>query len=160
MKTFFVRTRLDQALVGVFCASTPKALAKILETMVEPADCEYLILKANEGLFVEAHFVRAPAQESGRRDTIFLTNVPDEELGADELEEATARSVPGGALKAAMAEVIPPVLEPTDTLMDRLQLEEPRGWIALETVTGKPAPAIAPKTRTPILLLTADRRMH
>lgn len=160
MKTFFVRTRLDQTLVGIFCAASPNALAKILEAMVEPADCEYLILKANEGLFVEAHFVQAPAQESGRRDTIFLTNVPDEVLDSDEIEEAGASKGESGSLKAAMAEVIPPVLEPTDVLMDRLQVEEPRGWIALESVTGKPAAPIAPKTRTPILMLSTDRRMH
>jgi hypothetical protein len=160
MKTFFVRTRLDQALVGVFCAASPTALAKILEAMVEPADCEYLILKANEGLFVEAHFVQAPAQESGRRDTVFLTNVPDEVIDSDEIEAAAPAIRTGGALKAAMAEVIPPVLEPTDALMDRLQIEEPRGWIALDSVTGRPAAAIAPKTRTPILMLSADRRMH
>jgi hypothetical protein len=165
MKTYFVRTRLDQSLVGIFCAASERALAAVIELMVEPADCEYLVLKANEGLFAEAQFVRAPSQE-GKGDTIFLTNTPDEILTADpdELEgdeDGAHRTLDThGELKHAMDEVIPPVLEPTEALMARLQVEEARGWVAFSGEPSKRPAPLSPKTSTPIMLRGTLTRMH
>jgi hypothetical protein len=167
MKTYFVRTRTDQALVGIFCAASPKALASIIELMVEPEDCEYLTLKANEGLFAEAQFVHAPSQENGKAATVFLTNSADDAMldqdsALDEEEEDSlvGQVHAGSPLERAMQEVIPPILEPTEALMDRLQIEEPRGWVALSATAPRASAPIAPQTRTPILMFNARGRMH
>jgi hypothetical protein len=168
MKTYFVRTRTDQALVGIFCAASPKALASIIELMVEPEDCEYLTLKANEGLFAEAQFVHAPAQENGKGATVFLTNSAEDAMlnqdavvmDDDEEDSLRGQVHAGSPLERAMQEVIPPILEPTEALMDRLQLEEPRGWVALTATAARASAPIAPQTRTPILMFNARGRMH
>ena len=60
-----------------------------------------------------------------------------------------------------MAEVIPPVLEPTEALMGRLQTAERQGWTPFSAHGVKPAPLASPRTRTPLVILQADpTRLH
>jgi hypothetical protein len=143
MKTYIVRTRTDQTLVGMFCASSPRALSKLIE---------------------EAQFVQAPKSALAPEGTVFLTNSPEEysEMPEDLVPQSDEMvSVPpGSALEHAMTEVIPLVLEPTEDLQRRFQSAQRQGWIAFSAKQAKKSAAIAPQTTTPILMLNSERTVH
>lgn len=155
LTTFLVRTQADQTLVGVFCASSLKALSKLLSPMADPEECEYLALQANEGLFVEAQFVHAPAISPDEEDAVFLTNVPEqyaEDSGGIEEEGGALQG--SAALQAALTEEIPPVLEPTEELNTRLQVAEKAGWTPI--CSRKVAPALARRGTPPMRVLAGE----
>ncbi len=168
MMTYLVRTRADCTLVGVFCASSEGALAKIISPMIEPEECEYLALKANEGLFVEAQFIRVSCETADMRDRVYLTNSPMDFIESDSQEPAQEGLIPnlkeicaqGSMLKEALEEEIPPVLEPTEALAERLHTVERTGWHSF-TKLPEVSHALSPRSRTPILLLSGgSTRQH
>lgn len=163
MKTYLVRTANDQTLVGIFCAKTLAGLKKVVSALVEINECEYLELQDKEGLFVEAQFLSIPAELTGGMPKVGLTNEP-EQFGFANEGELSERSPTTGrpievdalehsgslakalqeegsplaqALREAMQEVIPPVLEPTEGLSIRLAQVERSGWQKLRQ--GKPS---------------------
>ena len=134
MNTYLVRTKLDQALMGIFCAASPVELATVIDEVFNADECEYLQMKANEGLFIEAQFVMQASPEVGGSDQVTLVHVDDpaaiedsftreENFGADMANEAGAEAQREAELLmlAAEGEYIAPVLEPTGTLNTRLQ---------------------------------------
>lgn len=126
MNTYLVRTKADQTLMGIFCAANVSDLATIIDSVFDANECEYLQLRANEGLFIEAQFITQNGQvELVHPDDIQVP--PSSEDGMDEAFDALVEPSEE-ALEAAERmmltgedEYIPPVLEPTMALADRLQ---------------------------------------
>lgn len=122
MKTYLVRTKSDQVLMGVFCAASPADLAKIIDTVFDARECEYLELRPNEGLFVEGQFVTAVTGDEGEQ--VLLTHVDDPLISPSSDEDADDEllAFPDVDLfEADEEEDIPPLLEPTEALHARLQ---------------------------------------
>jgi hypothetical protein len=125
MNTYLVRTKSDQTLIGMFCAESVTNLARLIDEVFEASECEYLELKNNEGLFVEAKFVTMPTQ-AGDAERVMLTNVDD--IAIPDLDEEEIAEAMGGSAEIAdliveggADEHIPPVLEPTQALSRRFQ---------------------------------------
>lgn len=183
MKSFLVRTIEDHTLLGVFCADSPEAIEAIIAPMIDPADCEYLVLKANEGLFVEAQFVHVPSELPNTTERVYLTNTPEDYLDlCTEVETSKKSNIlgndsrlsalcgPGGplkeafdeALEEALDEQIPPVLEPTEALAERLNIAEQGAWRpVVRGVEQRISQAIPPHSSTPIFVLSGgSARAH
>lgn len=183
-KTYLVRTAADQVLIGLFCEKSIAALVKTISGMIDPKDCEYIVLREGEGLFVEAQFVSVSLEASEAKEDVFLTNEPeqfvtDESCGEGGSSRATEQDVKalkntltsaadsrlaeqiGDAFEDALKEVIPPVLEPTEALSKRFNAKALCGWrrlvVALSAECGK---AKAPMSAMPILVMGASTRFH
>lgn len=51
--TFLVREARTRRLIGMFCARRSNDLFVLLDEQTDPFECEYLELRAGEGLFIE-----------------------------------------------------------------------------------------------------------
>lgn len=128
MKTYLVRMIADQTLMGVFCAESTSKLADIIDNVFDARECEYLELRPNEGLFIEAKFATIPT-EDGDGKRVVLTHV-DDPLNCNTVDEEDElldeEPLLETELLIAIAEedYVPPVLEPTYALNDRLQAAE------------------------------------
>lgn len=80
-------------------------------------------MRANEGLFVEAKFVTKAPVAPGKPERVILTHVDDVQEMEDRISERAqdAEDAANLILLSAEDEYIPPVLEPTFELSQRIQ---------------------------------------
>lgn len=100
MHAYLVRTKIDRTLVGLFCARSVADLARLIDTVFDARECEYLELRANDGLFIEAQFLNVPGPTPDAPEQEVLVH-PD-----DPLLEAQAPEESAGSIARDIAAVI------------------------------------------------------
>lgn len=147
MNTYLVRTKSDQTLVGIFCAASTSSLAALVNEVFDANECEYLQLKANEGLFIEAQFVTESAVAPGETDEVALVHVDGEpDMGYVTIPSESACVAAELLMVSGASEYVPPVLEPTPELHERFQLAHRKGeW---RPVTNGPTNVSATPSQT------------
>lgn len=94
MSAFLVRTSDTLRFIGIFVAEDSGALYALVDEQVDPCNCEYLLLRHGEGVFLDGQF--ADDNYALDDDERSLTDAPDAcpIQASEHLEERLRRLLP------------------------------------------------------------------